>query len=302
MPCAGANAGPSQRRNTNTMNIDQTDCPPATEIDPGFVARLRERAEAGDPKAMFDLGCLHDLPAKIGVELDLDLALQWYTRSAEAGFAWAQFALGNMHELAQGTPRNDLGARRWYEAAARQGIAEAQMHLARMLQSGRGGPAATAEAADWYQRAAHQGHERAATNLALMHLQGEITPADLDEARRLLEFAADKLDGLAHLALADMHLRGVGTPRHGGLALAHYCVAALLLPAGPDAERAIASREGLLARQPALRESYQDSARQFIDARTPSGSPGALPRRGGAGSDRGASNPQDRINEQESDS
>jgi TPR repeat protein len=286
----------------NMTNIDHTDSPPTPAIDPGFVVRLRERAEAGDPKAMFDLGCLHDLPAKIGVELDLDLALHWYTRSAEAGFAWAQFALGNMCELAQGTPRNDLGARRWYEAAARQGIAEAQMHLGRMLQTGRGGPAASAEAADWYQRAAHQGHERAATNLALMHLQGEITPADLDEARRLLEFAADKLDGLAHLALADMHLQGVGTPRHGGLALAHYCVAALLLPAGPDAERAIASREGLLARQPALRESYHDSARQFIDARTPSASPGAVPRRASIGSDRWPSRPHDTTNEQESES
>jgi TPR repeat protein len=286
----------------NTMNIDQTDCPPATEIDPGFVARLRERAEAGDPKAMFDLGCLHDLPAKIGVELDLDLALQWYTRSAEAGFAWAQFALGNMYELAQGTPRNDLGARRWYEAAARQGIAEAQMHFGRMLQTGRGGPPAAAEAADWYQKAAHQGHERAATNLALMHLQGEITPADLDEARRLLEFAADKLDGLAHLALADMHLRGMGTARHGGLALVHYCVAALLLPPGPDADRAGASREGLLARQPALRESYQDNARQFVEARAPAASRGRLPPGPDAASDRAASTRQDSISEQESHS
>ena len=284
------------------MNSDHTDSVTEPGIDPGFVARLRERAEAGDPKAMFDLGCLHDLPPKLGVECDLALALQWYTRGAEAGFAWAQFALGNMYELAQATPRNDLGARRWYEAAARQGIAEAQMHLARMLQTGRGGPSAAAEAADWYQKAAHQGHERAATNLALMHLQGEITPADLDEARRLLEFAADKLDGLAHLALADMHLGGMGTPRHGGLALAHYCVAALLLPPGPDAERAVASREGLLARQPALRESYEDNARQFIDARTPAASASGMPHRGGATPDHRAMTGQDSINEQESDS
>ena len=135
-----------------------------------------------------------------------------------------------------------------------------------------------------------------------MHLQGEITPADLDEARRLLEFAADKLDGLAHLALADMHLRGMGTPRHGGLALAHYCVAALLLPPGPDADRAVASREGLLARQPALRESYQDNARQFVEARTPAASRGRLPPGPDAASDHAASTRQDSIKEQESDS
>jgi TPR repeat protein len=284
------------------MNSDHTDSVPEPGIDPAFVARLRERAEAGDPKAMFDLGCLHDLPPKIGAELDLELALQWYTRSAELGFAWAQFALGNMYELAQATPRNDLGARRWYEAAARQGIAEAQMHLARMLQTGRGGPPAMAEAADWYRKAAHQGHERAATNLALMHLQGEITPSDLDEARRLLEFAADKLDGLAHLALADMHLGGVGTPRHGGLALAHYCVAALLLPPGQDAQRALASREGLLARQPGLREPYQDNARQFIDARTPATASVGLTSRGGAVPAQQIPTRQDSIDEQENES
>ena len=239
----------------------------ADAVSPEFLAAIESRAAAGDPKAMFDLGRLHDIPEKAGIALDLVRARAWYERAAEAGFAWAQFALGNMLEKAQGGARNDTGARRWYEAAAQQGIAEAQMHLGSLLRAGRGGPADAAGAAEWFRRAAAQGHELAATNLALMHLESATDRPDLEEARRLLEFAADKLDGLAHLVLGDLHLRGIGGPRHGGLALMHYCVATLLLRAGPDAVRAGGEKEALLARQPALRAEYETQARAFVDAR-----------------------------------
>lgn len=240
----------------------------ADAVSPELLAAIETRARAGDPKAMFDLGRLHDIPARPGVALDLERARAWYERAAEAGFAWAQFALGNMLEKAQGGARNDTGARRWYEAAAQQGIAEAQMHLGILLRAGRGGPADATGAAEWFRKAASQGHELAATNLALMHLEGATDRPDLEDARRLLEFAADKLDGLAHLVLGDLHLRGIGGPRHGGLALMHYCVATLLLRPGPDAARAEGEKEALLARQPALRAEYETQARAFVDART----------------------------------
>lgn len=245
--------------------------PDLDAVDPEFLAAIEARAAAGDPKAMFDLGRLYDIPEKRGIGLDPARARAWYERSAEAGFAWAQFALGNMLEKAEGGARNDTGARRWYEAAAQQGIAEAQMHLGNLLRAGRGGPADGAAAAEWYGRAASQGHELAATNLALMHLEGSALRPDLQEARRLLEFAADKLDGLAHLVLGDLHLQGVGGPRHGGLALMHYCVAVLLLRPGPDAARAHETKEALLARQPGLRDEYESQARAFVDQRSAAG-------------------------------
>jgi len=250
-------------------------------IDPAFVHGLEERAARGEAKAMFDLGCLHDIPVKIGVPLDLGIARGWYTRAAEAGHPWAQFALGNMMERAQGGPRNDLQARRWYDSAARQGVAEAQMHLGDMLQAGRGGPADLPEAARWYDRAAAQGHEVAATRLALLHLEGRLPEADPDRARSLLEFAADKLDGQAHLILGDIHLRGIGVPRHGGLAVVHYCVAVLRLAPGHDADRALAAREHLLSRQPQLRDEYESQARAFVAARLPGGDHSLAARREG---------------------
>ena len=236
-------------------------------IDPAFVAQLEHRAEAGEVKAMFDLACLYDVPVKGGVELDLHKAFHWYSRAAGEGHAWAQFALGNMMELAQGTSRNDLAARQWYEAASAQGIAEAQMHLARMLQAGRGGPADLSRAVELYERAAAQGHEQAATNLALLHLQGTVPAADPAKALDLLTFAADKLDGLAHLVLGDLHLQGTLIQRHGGIALMHYCVASRLLTAGPDARRAVDGKERLLARQPQLRQEYESQAQEFVDSR-----------------------------------
>lgn len=238
------------------------------------IAALTTRAEAGDTQAMFDLGLLHDLPEKPGAPLDLPTARAWYTRAAEQGHAWAQFALGHMHDRAEAGPRNHLAARRWYEAAARQGVSEAQMQYGRMLQAGLGGGAEPIEAASWYERAAHQGHEVAATHLALMHLSRELPEPDLQKALGLLEFAADKLDGLAHLVLADVHMNGLAGERHGGLALVHYCVATLLLPAGADAHRAQEAKEALIARQPHLRDEYEGQARAFVAERTPPGPDG----------------------------
>jgi TPR repeat protein len=240
---------------------------------PHPIAGLVHCAEAGDAKAMFDLGRLYDLPEKEDAPLDLAAARRWYERAADAGHPWAQFALGNMYDTAQGVPRNHRAARRWYEAAARQGIAEAQMHLARMLQAGRGGPASGTEAAHWYEQAAKGGHELAATNLALMHLGGELPVSSPEKALELLEFAAEKLDGLAHLVLGDLYREGRGVARHGGLALAHYCVAVLLLPRGPNAERAHALKEGLLERRADLREEYEAQAREFVLQRTPRSAP-----------------------------
>ena len=231
------------------------------------IAHLEARAESGELKAMFDLGLLHDLPEKPDVPLDLERARHWYTKAAELGHAWAQFALGNMNERAEAGARNQLAARRWYEAAAHQGINEAQFHLGRMLQSGQGGPAEPARAAEWFDRAARQGHEVAATHLALMHLGREIEQADPQRAFELLEFAADKLHGLAHLVLGDVHLNGSAGRPHGGYALVHYCVAVQLLPPGPDAERAERAKEELLARKPELRDDYETQAADFIAAR-----------------------------------
>lgn len=239
------------------------------------VAALLARAESGDTRAMFDLGCLFDLPEKPGIRSDLDQARAWYEQAAEGGHAWAQFALGNMLERAQGGSRNELAARQLYEASARQGVAEAQMHLARMLETGRGGPAAPAEAADWYARAAAQGHEVAATNLAIMHLEKTAPSPDVNKARDLLTFAADKLDGRAHLVLGDLYLTGRAGERHGALSLVHFSVAAMLLPEGEPRDRAIAARESLLARQPHLRKEFDGHAREFVATRRPdAGVPG----------------------------
>ncbi|MCW5625318.1 MAG: sel1 repeat family protein [Burkholderiales bacterium] len=233
------------------------------------VPALEARATAGEVRAMFELGLHYDLPARDGREPDIGLARAWYTQAAEAGHPWAQFALGNIYDRAQGVPRDPAIARRWYEAAALQGITEAQMHLGSLLQTGQGGEVALEAAAEWFDKAAQGGHELAATNLALMHLGGQVAQPDIDKARDLLGFAADKLDGLAHLALGDLYAQGKGVERHGGLALVHYCVAVMLLPPGPNRERAEQMKAHVLKRHRHRREEYEQHARAFIEARTP---------------------------------
>ena len=126
--------------------------------------QLLEIAETGDAQAMFLLGRVHDLSRDArSIEPDLVAARSWYERAAGAGYALAQFALGNMHEYGEGAPKDEVMARHWYECAAKQGYAEAQMSYARMLQTGLGGSPSNADAASWYRKAANQGHDLAAT-------------------------------------------------------------------------------------------------------------------------------------------
>jgi len=52
-----------------------------------FSAELVRKAEAGDPKAQFDLGWCYDQGTEIAK--DLNEAVKWYTKAAEQGNAFA---------------------------------------------------------------------------------------------------------------------------------------------------------------------------------------------------------------------
>ena len=49
--------------------------------------------------------------------------------AAEKGGSDAQYNLGLMYDLGQGTPQNDKEALKWYRKAAEQGYAKAQNNL-----------------------------------------------------------------------------------------------------------------------------------------------------------------------------
>lgn len=83
-------------------------------------------------------------------------ALSLYRGLAEQGHAKAQFKLGVMYELGQGTAQNFIQAFDWYLQAAEQGEANAQYNVAAKYKTGQGVAQDDTKAAYWYRKAAEQ--------------------------------------------------------------------------------------------------------------------------------------------------
>ena len=75
------------------------------------VAELQKNAERGNAQAQFNLG---DCYSKgIGVPLDFEKAVYWFTKSAEQGCASAQHRLGLCYYNGEGVPKNLEKAGYW---------------------------------------------------------------------------------------------------------------------------------------------------------------------------------------------
>ena len=101
-------------------------------------------ADEGNAAAQFNLGIMYQNGQ--GVDSDPRVAMQWYRRAAEQGYAAAiewvrngaeqgyadlQFIIGAMYELGRGIEQNDAKAITWYRRAARQGHKDAEYALGR---------------------------------------------------------------------------------------------------------------------------------------------------------------------------
>ncbi len=80
-------------------------------------------------------------------------AVELYIKSAEKGFAPAQFDLGDHYYFGQGVQENLALAIHWYHKAAEQGYTEAQEKLAWCYTHGIGVEKNSQQASLWQQRA-----------------------------------------------------------------------------------------------------------------------------------------------------
>lgn len=113
-------------------------------------------AEQDYTEAQFHLGIMYHLGQ--GTDIDLDKALHWYQLAAEEGMYEAQFMMGNMYYNDEGIDKDLDKALHWYHLAAEQGYQEAQFMLGNMYYQGEGTSQDRAVAMKWYQLAAKQGH------------------------------------------------------------------------------------------------------------------------------------------------
>ena len=107
------------------------------------------------------------------------------------GDAQAEFGLGLLYDLGNGTQANPQTAFFWYNAAAEAGLPAAEFNVAAMYDAGRGVAQSSENAAVWYAKAASHGHHRAQYDLGLLYEQGVGVPRNPGAAAAWLRDAAE---------------------------------------------------------------------------------------------------------------
>jgi localization factor PodJL len=149
---------------------------------------LREAAEAGDSKAIFEIGSRY--ADGRGLKSDMTKAAEWYEKSAELGFAPAQYRIGNLYEKGVGVTRNVTKAKTWYQLAAAQGNASAMHNLAVLFAMGADDVADNDSAARWFQQAAELGVKDSQFNLGILAAKGVGMEQNLEESYKWFALVA----------------------------------------------------------------------------------------------------------------
>ena len=141
---------------------------------------LRRSAEQGYAPAEFMYGSLF----REGRWKDPKQLVYWWTKAAEQGNVDAQFWLGASYEDGQGgVKRNYVKAFKWLSMAAKQGQPDAQVSLGQIYENGEGVPQDYRLAAYWYRKAADHtmdlgGAGVGANSLAVLYADGHTTSQD----------------------------------------------------------------------------------------------------------------------------
>jgi uncharacterized protein len=173
----------------------------------------REIAEAsakkGDTRSMAMLGVLYQ--KGLGVEADLNKAVDWYAQAAEKNNLGAQYSLAEIYlDGALGEPDLERG-RFWLLKAAGQGKPEAEHRLG--LLAAAETPPDWSEAADWFRKAADQGYVDSQYNLGVLYAEGRGVDASKIKAGEWFAKAAVKGHPDAALDYGIMVFRGDGVKK-----------------------------------------------------------------------------------------
>jgi localization factor PodJL len=160
-------------------------------VEAGPVA-LREAADAGDAKALFEIASRY--ADGRGVTADMKEAAKWYEKSAELGFAPAQYRIGNLYEKGVGVERDVQKSKTWYQLAAAQGNASAMHNLAVLFAMGADGTADNESAARWFTDAAELGVKDSQFNLGILAAKGVGMVQNLEESYKWFALVAKSGD------------------------------------------------------------------------------------------------------------
>lgn len=209
------------------------------------VQRLLADANKRDPALWFALGTAFQTGR--GAVRDMDEAIRWYQRAAEAGHTpamvslalrlqrpepardpaaaieWLQKAaakgdssgmifLGFAYREATGVPRDYAKAVDWFIKAVEAGDAHSMIHVGRMYAHYLQLPA---DAVSWFLRAAQAGLSESFVELAILYDNRESEVYDPKEAHKWYRIVAEHSEGTssrALLAIARQYCEGTGVP------------------------------------------------------------------------------------------
>ncbi|TIM89593.1 SEL1-like repeat protein, partial [Mesorhizobium sp.] len=125
-----------------------------------------------------------------GVKQDMAAAAKWYEKSAELGFAPAEYRIGNFYEKGTGVARDVKKAKTWYQLAAAQGNASAMHNLAVLFAMAADGVTDNESAAHWFQAAAELGVKDSQFNLGILAAKGVGMKQNLEESYKWFALVA----------------------------------------------------------------------------------------------------------------
>ncbi|MBE9591321.1 sel1 repeat family protein [Moraxella sp. K127] len=143
---------------------------PQSAIHPKSAMTICQKELAQNPnnaQLQFYLGYAYDL------EADYKKAVEWYTKSANQGYAKAQYSLGAMYYTGQGVPQDYAKAFELFTKSANQGYAEAEYNLGVMYYNGQGVKQDYTKALEWFTKSANQDNAKAQYNLGMMYHNGD---------------------------------------------------------------------------------------------------------------------------------
>lgn len=154
-------------------------------------------------------------------------AEKWIRKSANQGYAPAQFSLGLMYKYGEGVAQNSKEELSWIHKAAEQGFASAQYQLGTQYYNGDGGVSQDyAKALEWFRKSAEQGEEDSQFQLGNMYRQGLGVRQDYHQALDWIgQSAAQGLDE-AQYTLAIMYHNGQGVGKDLAKAVIWFAKAA----------------------------------------------------------------------------
>ena len=174
---AGAGKASLQKRGLNGLVPPQGD-----SVD------LLVSASNGDALAQYEVARRYG--KGMGVQKSAAISVEWYEKSARAGYAPAIYRLATMYERGNGVRKDYKHAMKLYISAADKGNVKAMHNLAVLYTGGNLGKTDYLNAINWYEKAAHFGVKDSQFNLAIIYQNGMGGQHNIEKAYKWYSLAA----------------------------------------------------------------------------------------------------------------